>query len=262
MNPHCVSPEGFALLMRLEGLAECDAEHEAKQALLARLEDVEDAIDRLVLTQLAQHQFDALVSFVFSIGVEAFAKSEILRDLNAGRMLEAATGFDAWRESEMAGETKVLEQLVRRRAIEKLLFLKGAGEEGLPSDVVRPQRRIPRAAPKRAHRDTTARIVKILAADPRTAHALAPPPPPVEEDDVLLLTEVVPPAAKPHPAADGPWVLALFGLVFFVAGVMAFKRDSDVLFLLFMTPGLVLLGGALWRLIAELLAAREAASAN
>jgi GH24 family phage-related lysozyme (muramidase) len=259
MNPHCVSPEGFALLTQFEGPAgHDDAEQEAKQNLLAQLEDIEDAVGRLVQVPLQQRQFDALVSFVYSIGVEAFDRSQVLKDLNAGRLRDAATGFDTWRKTLMSEETNVLDQLVRRRTTEKLLFLRGVDEERLLREADRPSSR----APKSEQGDIIARIVKILASNPRTAHVLTAPPPPLdEEEDVLLLTQVVPPA-KPHAAADGPWVLALFGLVFFVAGIVALRRDSDVLFLLFMTPGLVLLGGALWRFVAELLVAREEGAAR
>mgnify|MGYP006157465789 CR=1 FL=1 len=43
-----------------------------------------------------QHQFDALASFVFSIGVDRFRSSEVLRRLNAGETQAAAEALAAW----------------------------------------------------------------------------------------------------------------------------------------------------------------------
>lgn len=45
---------------------------------------------------LEQHQFDALVSFVFNVGQGAFASSTLRRLLIAGDMEGAAKQFDRW----------------------------------------------------------------------------------------------------------------------------------------------------------------------
>jgi lysozyme len=42
----------------------------------------EKAINRYVLKPINQHQFDALVTFIFNIGVDAFAKSTLLHVIN------------------------------------------------------------------------------------------------------------------------------------------------------------------------------------
>lgn len=44
----------------------------------------EAAVSDLVKVELADHQFDTLVSFVFNVGINAFRKSTLLRKLNAG----------------------------------------------------------------------------------------------------------------------------------------------------------------------------------
>ena len=44
----------------------------------------EAAVSDLVKVELADHQFDTLVSFVFNVGINAFRKSTLLRRLNAG----------------------------------------------------------------------------------------------------------------------------------------------------------------------------------
>ena len=56
----------------------------------------EDAAN-LVLIDLTQHQFDALVSFIFNIGVTAWKNSTMFRMLNAGDIIGAGEQFDRWR---------------------------------------------------------------------------------------------------------------------------------------------------------------------
>ena len=57
---------------------------------------VAEAAVNLVTRPLEQFQFDALVSFVFNVGVAAFERSTLFRLLNAGD-IDGATGqFDLW----------------------------------------------------------------------------------------------------------------------------------------------------------------------
>ena len=74
-----------------EGLtvSEVDAELLLQYDLLP----VVKAIDE-VQAPLNQHQYDALASFVFSIGVDRFRSSEVLRRLNAGETQAAAEALD------------------------------------------------------------------------------------------------------------------------------------------------------------------------
>jgi lysozyme len=67
---------------------------------------------------LKQHQFDALVSFAYNVGVGNLRSSTLLRKLNAGDYDGAALEFHRWNRS----KGKVLPGLVRRRAAEALLF--------------------------------------------------------------------------------------------------------------------------------------------
>ena len=64
------------------------------------------------------------MSFAFSVGAEAFGKSQVLRRVNAGDYVSAACAMDAWRKSDVGGELVIVDALVRRRAAEKALFLK------------------------------------------------------------------------------------------------------------------------------------------
>lgn len=106
-------------------------EADAEDLLRFDLKPVEEAISALVFAPLTQNQFDALASFVFNISPGQFRESEILRRLNAGDVMSAAAGFDAWRKARINGRVIVVDALVRRRAAEKALFLEPA--EGWPS---------------------------------------------------------------------------------------------------------------------------------
>ena len=55
---------------------------EAMRLLAADVKPAESAINRMVTVALLQHEFDALVSFVFNVGAQAFSQSTLLRKLN------------------------------------------------------------------------------------------------------------------------------------------------------------------------------------
>lgn len=108
--------------------------------LLARdLVPIIQMVNKQVTTPLTQSQFDALVSFAFSIGAEAFAKSQFLRRVNQGTLLAAGCAMEAWRKADVNGDLVVSEALVRRRAAEKALFLKELPIAAAPSALLRPQ---------------------------------------------------------------------------------------------------------------------------
>ena len=93
---------------------------EANVFLDADLYDFENGISSLVKVELNQNQFDALVCFVYNIGLGAFKKSTLLRKLNSEDFDGASKEFLRWNK---AGG-KVLPGLVRRRESEMNLFLK------------------------------------------------------------------------------------------------------------------------------------------
>jgi GH24 family phage-related lysozyme (muramidase) len=89
-------------------------------AILARdLHDVEAAIRNAVKVPLAQHEFDALASLTINIGAGAFAKSTLVKKLNAGDRAGAANAFLSWNKA----RGKVLKGLTARRTAERLQFL-------------------------------------------------------------------------------------------------------------------------------------------
>lgn len=97
------------------------------EAILARdLAVFERAVEGLAKVPLAQHEFDALVSFAFNLGAANLAGSTLLRKLNAGDRAGAAAEFGRWNK---AGG-RVLAGLTRRRAEERALFLGLAGAAG------------------------------------------------------------------------------------------------------------------------------------
>lgn len=92
----------------------------ADNMLKAHIQDV--ALDITALLgdiRLLQHQFDALVSLVYNIGIGAFKKSTLLKLIKQRKMAEAALEFDKWTK---AGG-KELPGLVKRRKAEKTLFI-------------------------------------------------------------------------------------------------------------------------------------------
>lgn len=91
---------------------------EADMFLEQDLKDFEDAINRLVSVELTQKQFDALVAFVYNVGVGNFKKSTLLKKINAGLFDEAAEQFLKWDKA----NGKQLSGLTRRRNAEMKLF--------------------------------------------------------------------------------------------------------------------------------------------
>lgn len=68
---------------------------------------------------ITQNMFDACVSLAYNIGVSAFAKSSVVRYLNAGNKQKAGDAFLLWNKA----KGKVLAGLDRRRRAERKIFL-------------------------------------------------------------------------------------------------------------------------------------------
>jgi type VI secretion system secreted protein VgrG len=78
----------------------------------------ENAVRNNVTAPLNQNQFDALTSFAYNVGAEAFAGSTLVRELNAGNYGAVPDQLDRWVHS---GGRRV-QGLVNRRAAEGQLF--------------------------------------------------------------------------------------------------------------------------------------------
>ena len=76
-------------------------------------------VDALITTKVNANEFGACVSLAYNIGPNAFAKSTVLRELNANNRDKAAAAFQLWNK---AGGV-VSKGLISRREAEKQLFL-------------------------------------------------------------------------------------------------------------------------------------------
>lgn len=110
--------------------------------LLLRYHDlppVEAMLREHVLIPLTQNEFDALVSFAWNIGIDAFRASPVLSAINAGDRPEAAARMWRWRYGLAEGEHRLIDALARRRAAEISLFLTyPAGPVPVPGAFIRP----------------------------------------------------------------------------------------------------------------------------
>jgi lysozyme len=91
---------------------------QANKILAQDLVQFENGIDSSVKVPLTQNQFDALVSFVFNVGVGAFQKSTLLKKLNAGNYDAVPGELMKWTK----GGGKELPGLVRRRRAEAAMW--------------------------------------------------------------------------------------------------------------------------------------------
>jgi lysozyme len=94
---------------------------QANMLLLGDVGSAAAAVNRLVTIPLIQNEFDALVDFVFNVGIGNFTSSTLLRDLNASSFADAAAQFARW---DHAGGM-VVAGLLRRRQAEAELFQDG-----------------------------------------------------------------------------------------------------------------------------------------
>lgn len=93
-------------------------QHQADVMLGEDLARFSMAVRDLVPPTLADHQFSALVSFAYNVGVGALKSSTLLKRLLAGSYWDAANEFARWNKA--GGKT--LPGLVKRRWAERDLF--------------------------------------------------------------------------------------------------------------------------------------------
>jgi len=94
------------------------------EALLARdLEPRERAVGDLTSISLNQNEFDALVSFVYNVGINGYKISTARKRLNRGDRVGGADALTWWNKATVGGVLREVTGLTRRRAAEKGLFL-------------------------------------------------------------------------------------------------------------------------------------------
>jgi len=91
---------------------------EAELWLTTDLAEAQTTVNKEVRAPLTQSMFDALVSFVYNVGGDAFSRSTMLLKLNQRNYLGAACQFDRW----VYDNGKKIKGLIARRRIERSLF--------------------------------------------------------------------------------------------------------------------------------------------
>lgn len=81
-------------------------------------------IEGVITHPVNDNQFGALFSLMFNVGAGAFAKSTLLKYVNAGQFDEAAGQFEKW----CRAGGKFVPGLLERRKREKALFLTPTGD--------------------------------------------------------------------------------------------------------------------------------------
>lgn len=188
-------------------------EAEAELLLQYDLMPIVEAINTRVSIPLNQHQFDALTSFILSIGLKRFDGSDVLERLNAGATAKAAEALSSWPDR----TPPPVDALYRRRSAERALFDTPADrpaplDQLLTAPVQGPGARSDSSAPE----DGAPATVQVLRHERR------------------------PPAA--HAGDTGAVVfIGGIGLLAFAAGIAAFRRTLTAQ----STDGAVLIGGVL-----------------
>ncbi len=94
-------------------------QEQADEAYANRLNrEFEPGVERVLTREAEQHEFDAMVSLAYNIGVKGFSGSTVLRKFNAGDKEGAKDAFMSWVK---AGGVDNL-GLYRRRTTESLYF--------------------------------------------------------------------------------------------------------------------------------------------
>ncbi|HUH09538.1 MAG TPA: lysozyme [Brevundimonas sp.] len=206
------------------------SEAEAELLLQYDLLPIVEAINNRVSIPLNQHQFDALASFIFSVGVQRFEGSDVLEQLNAGAPARAAEALSGWPDRVQPP----VDAPYRRRSAERALF-DAAPDRPAPLDVlltapVHGPNTLPRPE------DDAPATVQVLRHEKRAAQA------PVLNDTGAVI------------------FIGGIGLLAFIAGIAAFRRalagheatDGTVLIGgVLAVIGLVFLGTAGWNLTRE-----------
>jgi lysozyme len=92
---------------------------QAEKLLMRDVINAEKAVREYVSVPLCSFQFDALVSFVYNLGENAFKDSTLLKLVNSNQKNLAALEFSQW----IYAGGKALDGLARRRTAEASLFM-------------------------------------------------------------------------------------------------------------------------------------------
>ena len=187
------------------------SEAEAELLLQYDLLPVVETIHSRVSIPLNQHQFDALASFIFSVGVQRFEGSDVLEQLNAGAPARAAEALSGWPDRVQPP----IDAPYRRRSAERALF-DAAPDRPAPLDLLLTA---PVQGPNTLQRaeDEAPATVQVLRHEKRS------PAPALNDTGAVVF-------------------IGGIGLLAFAAGIAAFRR---VLAGHQATDGTILIGGVL-----------------
>ena len=108
---------GFGHTKGVEEGQTCSIE-DAASMLADEMDEYEGYINNMVKVDLQQHEFDALVAWVYNLGPTNLGESTMLKVLNGGQFDRVPDEMNRWTRA--GGE--ILEGLVRRRQAESLMF--------------------------------------------------------------------------------------------------------------------------------------------
>ena len=108
---------GFGHTKGVEEGQTCSIE-DAESMLADEMDEYEGYINNMVKVDLQQHEFDALVAWVYNLGPTNLGESTMLKVLNGGQFDRVPDEMNRWTRA--GGE--ILEGLVRRRQAEALMF--------------------------------------------------------------------------------------------------------------------------------------------
>ena len=106
---------GHVFLVRPDGHL---SPKEAELLLLYDLRAIAQGLRELIFTPLTQNQSDAVLSFAYNIGLEAFVSSKVVELINQGALVAAAAAMEQWCRADLRGHSMVIDGLVRHRAAE------------------------------------------------------------------------------------------------------------------------------------------------
>ena len=102
------------------------SETDGEMLLRFDLSEIANSLDGMILVPTTSAQFEALTAFAFDVGLENFATSSVLKQINQTSYEQAAEAIYLWRVPAVGGRGQGIVDQVRRRDAERVHFL-GAG---------------------------------------------------------------------------------------------------------------------------------------
>ncbi len=107
-------------------------DRQIEELLALDLVPYSNAVNKEVVVDLTQNEFDALVMFVFNVGVSAFKKSSLLKKVNAkATRKEISIEFMKWNKARVGGVLQPVQGLTNRREVERQIFNLGTPDQEL-----------------------------------------------------------------------------------------------------------------------------------